>query len=667
MRCQLLSICCLLAAAAFARAQDAIPAKTLAEIKNATVFVKVAMGDKSATGSGFVMRVDGDTGYVVTNHHVVVVPRGNDPRVTVVFRSGTKNEQSVAAEVLASDPDKDLAVLRVKGVKEPTAIDLGQKPEVTETLPVYILGFPFGDDLDRIFKGKGNPSITVGKGSVSSIRESRDGEIAAVQIDGNLNPGNSGGPVVNSKGQLVGVAVARVGQGIGLAIPPQHLDQMLEGRVADCAVKATVQDNKAKVSVEVRLIDPLEKIKAVTVHFVHSEPGKAAPKPANGGLAAAAGANKVELKVEKQLARGEFTIVAKEPGLVHCACQASVVNGAGRTVAGDIVDSFVSIVPGAVSDKLIYFEQAKHQANVSCAQFAPDGKTLASADYYGVIMLWDVDKGWATTPLKGHTKEVKALAFAPDGKLLASSGSSTDDTIRVWDVAAGKELRQWKLPNETGHDPRGIPLAFAPNGRLLAVGGMDNDVTFYDPGNGDKIGAIKPPCDEKDNYIYPVESLAFSADAKTLAVGAGRSIRLWDTAQRKEIRLLPQQKGGILALAWTTDGKTLAFSTTDGALVLWDVTDNKERANLTGNWGVVRFLAFASRGDMLLTSSTDDNLRVWHVASGKEVANYRWHNTQNLTCGSLSPDDRKVAAGTTSGVVAVLNFDKLREQKSDKK
>ncbi len=75
-------------------------------------------------------------------------------------------------------------------------------------------GFPFGKALSTT---KGNPAVTVGKASVSSLRTGPDGGLAYVQIDGNLNPGNSGGPVVDAKGRLVGVAVATIkdGQGIG--------------------------------------------------------------------------------------------------------------------------------------------------------------------------------------------------------------------------------------------------------------------------------------------------------------------------------------------------------------------------------------------------------------------------------------------------------------------
>src|SRR5262249_54968844 len=154
-----------------ARADDAIPAKTLADLKAATVFVKVEAGRAAASGSGFVIRVDDDTALIVTNEHVVTPPRSVGPatRIEVVFHSGRPQvERVVAAELLAADAGRDLAVLRVKGVKGVAGmIDLSRKAEVTETSTVYALGFPFGTALST---GKGNPAITIGKGTVSSIR-----------------------------------------------------------------------------------------------------------------------------------------------------------------------------------------------------------------------------------------------------------------------------------------------------------------------------------------------------------------------------------------------------------------------------------------------------------------------------------------------------------------
>src|SRR5262249_29399483 len=136
-------------------------------------------GALEGSGSGFLMQVDGDTGLIVTNEHVVVPPV--PPRiklppaiVRVVFHSGRKNEMVVGAQVGAADPLRDLAVLRVKGVKDlPRPLNLAEKVDLIETMPVDMFGFPFGEALST---SKGTPAITVGKGSVSSIRETEKGE-----------------------------------------------------------------------------------------------------------------------------------------------------------------------------------------------------------------------------------------------------------------------------------------------------------------------------------------------------------------------------------------------------------------------------------------------------------------------------------------------------------
>ncbi|MBI3466714.1 MAG: trypsin-like peptidase domain-containing protein, partial [Planctomycetes bacterium] len=240
MRQVLLSLVCFGGAASMAWGQDPTALETVAAIKSATVYVKVPVGDKLATGSGWVMKVEGETGYLVTNHHVVAdapKPTGAEyPVVTVVFHSGTKKEQAARAEVLASQREPDLAVLKVTGVQGlPRPINFGRLPDLVETMPVFVFGFPVtGLDRDK------NPPITVTKGSVSSIRE--DG---IVQLDTNLNPGNSGGPVVDTKGRLIGIAFARPKAlvkdqepiaGIGLAIQATELTQILHGRIGHYAI-----------------------------------------------------------------------------------------------------------------------------------------------------------------------------------------------------------------------------------------------------------------------------------------------------------------------------------------------------------------------------------------------------------------------------------------------
>ena len=107
-----------------AAAAEGIPEKTLKELKATTVYIKVefrdAVGPLLVTGSGFLVHAEGQTGYVVTNDHVAS-PQPGQIRVgnpKLVFRSGTPAESTVDAVVVASDPVRDLAVLKVSGRKD---------------------------------------------------------------------------------------------------------------------------------------------------------------------------------------------------------------------------------------------------------------------------------------------------------------------------------------------------------------------------------------------------------------------------------------------------------------------------------------------------------------------------------------------------------------------
>src|SRR5205823_637255 len=127
---------------------------------------------------------------------------------------------------------------------------------------VYSFGFPLGDTLSP---NRTNPAVTVGTGSVSSLREDGRGKLRQVQLDGEINPGNSGGPVVTADGRLVGVVVSKVvGTRISFAIPAAELTAMLQGRAAAPLVRSLrVADGSAEAEVEIPLIDPLQKVKAV--------------------------------------------------------------------------------------------------------------------------------------------------------------------------------------------------------------------------------------------------------------------------------------------------------------------------------------------------------------------------------------------------------------------
>lgn len=314
-------------------AQEGIPEKTLDRLKSSTVLVKVVAGSVHASGSGFLIEVQKNHAYVVTNAHVVRIAGRQADRTECVFRSGTPHEISVPASVVAADPKRDLAVLLVRAKNVPEPLNLSEKAKVRETLPVFIVGFPFGEALSTSHR---HPAHTISKGSISSVRRNDHNEIAVIQVDGGINPGNSGGPIVDVNGALVGIAVAKVtGTEIGMAIPTQELKEMLLGRVA--TVEAVpVGSSKGSVDFRwhVQLVDPLGKIQTVSIETI------ARPRVATeAGSTTDEGWNAISpnmqrhiLKIEGSTAKGEFPLAgnAKRP-LVYLF-QARYVRGDGKTL-----------------------------------------------------------------------------------------------------------------------------------------------------------------------------------------------------------------------------------------------------------------------------------------------------------------------------------------------
>ncbi|WP_043627497.1 S1C family serine protease [Nonomuraea candida] len=194
-------------AAALPRAAPAPPASltglsaTAARVLPSVVSVET----RRSGGSGFV--VD-DRGHIVTNAHVV----SGSSSVTVVLSDGRR----LSADVIGADDDEDLAVLEVAYPAELTPATLGRSADLSVGDQVLAIGSPLG------------LSGTVTGGIVSALdREVRLGgsRRTAVQTDASINPGNSGGPLVNARGEVVGVntaiAASRGGGniGIGFAIP----------------------------------------------------------------------------------------------------------------------------------------------------------------------------------------------------------------------------------------------------------------------------------------------------------------------------------------------------------------------------------------------------------------------------------------------------------------
>ncbi|MFZ5967120.1 MAG: serine protease HtrA [Bacillota bacterium] len=165
-------------------------------------------GARKSSGVGTGVVVD-SRGYILTNSHVV--NNGDVEEVNVLFEDGTKK----SAKILWNDSRLDLAVIKVDGVNVKAA-DLGDSDKLEVGEVAVAIGNPLGLQFER----------TVTSGIISGLNRSiavdqSDTIEGLIQTDASINPGNSGGPLLNAKGEVIGINTAKIqsGEGLGFAIP----------------------------------------------------------------------------------------------------------------------------------------------------------------------------------------------------------------------------------------------------------------------------------------------------------------------------------------------------------------------------------------------------------------------------------------------------------------
>ncbi|MBI1791326.1 MAG: trypsin-like peptidase domain-containing protein [Acidobacteria bacterium] len=199
----------LFAAAATASAQSSLnSAEIVAKVSPGVVLIKGEASTGTVLGSGVIISRDGK---IATNLHVIRDLKS----AGVQIASG---EIYDAVSVVAFDDRKDLAIVKIAGFDLPV-VELGNSNDVKSGEPVVAIGSPRG------LQG------TVTTGVVSAIRDEPSGAgFKVIQTDAAVNPGNSGGPLLNARGQAIGIVTAKLrgSEGLNFVVPINYLRGMLE-------------------------------------------------------------------------------------------------------------------------------------------------------------------------------------------------------------------------------------------------------------------------------------------------------------------------------------------------------------------------------------------------------------------------------------------------------
>jgi WD40 repeat protein len=247
-------------------------------------------------------------------------------------------------------------------------------------------------------------------------------------------------------------------------------------------------------------------------------------------------------------------------------------------------------------------------------KLSPDGSRLAVASGNGTVYLWETGTGHNVAAFGKHDKVIMRVAFSPDGSRLATA--SGDGTVKLWEVATAAEIHTLRIYDGIGH--RVTDVAFHPDGQLLVASRVDI-VQCWDVGTGTK-------------------------------------------------RFQLENKGGVLAVGFSPDGRYLAEAGNQSIVFLWDMTEIDDNGlptlirRLSGHLEAITTLAFSPDGTRLAAGGFDDTVRVWDVASGEEILTLRAHSDVIWTV-AFSPDGKRLASASWDGTVRVflLELDEVVE------
>ncbi|ETO15603.1 G-protein beta WD-40 repeats containing protein, partial [Reticulomyxa filosa] len=230
--------------------------------------------------------------------------------------------------------------------------------------------------------------------------------------------------------------------------------------------------------------------------------------------------------------------------------------------------------------------------------------------------------------IRGHEGEVRNVRFSVDGSKIISV--SSDYTVRVWNVASGKQIQVFQ-------GNRGwMPFAdFSPD-NVIAVCLRNQTIELCDIQSGKILMKLEP-------HNHSIYNLNFSSDGKYIISSSfDRTIQLWDIESGKKIK---QFEGGAIDISgvqFSSDGqKCLSF--THEAISIWDVQSGKRLRQLKAHSNNITCAKFSPNDEFIVSCSLDTTIRIWYIKSGRQFKKLEGH-TNAVNEAKYFPDGQTIVS-----------------------
>jgi WD40 repeat protein len=347
-----------------------------------------------------------------------------------------------------------------------------------------------------------------------------------------------------------------------------------------------------------------------------------------------------------------------ETGKERWSCDGGAGIGSWSTIAFAPDGKTVAVLEGYAIFRLLDPETGKDRVPVvGCLDLvralavAPDGRSVFTGAGDQSLRQWDLATGKEIRVLKGHVSGgfggIWRVELTPDGKTLAVGES---EGVRLWDLSDPER------PRDGGPIDDQTWFALSPDGKTLAT--VHRELRRLDLRSGKRIRTAESS---------EGAELRFSPDGRTLALGSlrGNTVRLCDVRAWRERAVLagPSSRFEVRDMAFSPDGQLLA--TPDAQVVptdvlVWEVASGKLRRRIETKKSCVNAVAFSPDGRRLAFAESDQDADLWSVSvydlgSGRVIHRFRGHDAP-VNCLAFTPDGRRLISGSNDTTALVWDM-----------